>query len=653
MCVLVVLGVLGLAGFWGAAQSPQVSALEGFGPTEFVLHAEHPETMEADFPGGTAPYRVSLPHQGIRLAYRWFDMAPERSRQILILLEFLFTAIAATYMARVMAPRSSVLVVTVFVLVFTSSAIRTSDLGRWDGPLYWGSHYALAGAFGTAGIVAILRRRWVASAVLLAIGATTHLTVGLYANFFVLAIVAVRWRELKQQDTVIRAGTAALIYAVVMGLWLGLTFNWDAVMGGTVSDETWVAYSWAFNFHFFPAAMGLFWGAHQRFIFFVTVACLGVHYMVQLRGQLAPYHREIAAGMATIALITLVGVLVSIWTQNATLLKLAMPRASSLILIFASLYIVFGLVTDLLAGKSLRAGVAFLALASTFFSGGGIPYILAVAVVAPTLLQKLRNRMTLEPLDWIVPVGLLGVGVLLGTYAAAGVLKEYNEGAYTGIATISEAPSIVRIAIIGVVAVIYVAKQLRRPSEVLQLSACVLGCAVMAGSWHYNRLFFPDAASLSRAEAYEEVQDWARWETSPGTLFMPDPTHYYGWRAISRRPSFGNLREWLHTGWMYESRQEVLDDGIERLAMFGFSPSDWLGRDEPLAGYFELHSALREKYYSMSRDEWSAIRAKYGVRYAVFERERMTQTPNVPVVYRNEKFLVGELPSVATLAPQD
>lgn len=35
-----------------------------------------------------------------------------------------------------------------------------------------------------------------------------------------------------------------------------------------------------------------------------------------------------------------------------------------------------------------------------------------------------------------------------------------------------------------------------------------------------------------------------------------------GWRAFSLKPSFGNLREWLYTGWIYDSRRDVFEKGL-------------------------------------------------------------------------------------------
>jgi len=147
-----------------------------------------------------------------------------------------------------------------------------------------------------------------------------------------------------------------------------------------------------------------------------------------------------------------------------------------------------------------------------------------------------------------------------------------------------------------------------------------------------------------RAESYMDAQLWAKNNTEVDALFMPDPTHYYGWRDFSERSSFGNLREWGYSGIVYRSEKSVYDEGVRRIKEFGID-IEKIGleviRDYPDFPYSDvLTGEVRKKYYQMEQEKLLDLAARYGIDYFIMEKSYMTIPVGLLPVYENEHFII-------------
>jgi hypothetical protein len=151
----------------------------------------------------------------------------------------------------------------------------------------------------------------------------------------------------------------------------------------------------------------------------------------------------------------------------------------------------------------------------------------------------------------------------------------------------------------------------------------------------------PDSEIVRNGAQFKEVQLWAREHTPPDALFMVDPTIYYGWRDFSQRSSFGNLREWLHTAWLYDTRGDRFEDGRGRFAEFGIALDPYLDARPPLAGAARLGAAVQRRYYEAG-DGWRRdLAVRRGIDYFVFIKSHMRSPTGLPVAYENAAFLVA------------
>jgi hypothetical protein len=197
-------------------------------------------------------------------------------------------------------------------------------------------------------------------------------------------------------------------------------------------------------------------------------------------------------------------------------------------------------------------------------------------------------------------------------------------------------PSIILVALL----VIAMALRQRMPLPMILLPALAISAVI----WGRSLDEFSSPQLRAKAHDYLAAQQWAHDNTPVGTLFMPDPVHFYGWRDASLRPSFGNAREWLYSGWLYNSRKAVFDSGVDRLHALGLSEGRYinLNGERPIDRQRELYADLRKAYYSLDLSGFTSLAQKYGIGYFVIDKNFRTQVP-LSVVFENSNYLIGSI----------
>ena len=149
------------------------------------------------------------------------------------------------------------------------------------------------------------------------------------------------------------------------------------------------------------------------------------------------------------------------------------------------------------------------------------------------------------------------------------------------------------------------------------------------------------------ASSYLDVQRWAKSHTSPMALFMPDPSHYYGWRDFSERSSFGNLREWGYCAIAYNPDRSRYLEGKKRMKEFGIDINKISYEDLKTTKYSiygqKLIRDIRERFYRMSVEELKCLSNKYKINYIVMKKKFQTRgVHEFKVAYENKFYIVYE-----------
>tara|TARA_B100001559_G_C15918331_1_gene357514 strand:- start:128 stop:517 length:390 start_codon:yes stop_codon:yes gene_type:complete len=123
---------------------------------------------------------------------------------------------------------------------------------------------------------------------------------------------------------------------------------------------------------------------------------------------------------------------------------------------------------------------------------------------------------------------------------------------------------------------------------------------------------------------------------------MTDPCMSYGWRDFSERSSFGNLQEWLKTGFIYNRDKKTFDEGIKRAKILGVNLDKYSGN--PHKSFSEFCKVSRMKYYDSNIESISEINDKYNVEYFIFKNSEVDKiNEKLTIVFENKFFTIIEI----------
>jgi len=568
------------------------------------------------------------------VGYRFFGIPPETMMPIVVGVAIAVMALGAYALTRALLPGSPKIVATAVILLACVSSARNMSVARFGappGPLEL--FYAPADALRLWAIASVLGGGSLLPAVLLAASFATHPIMGLMGAVFVFVMRAIAPRELVQRRTLV----SMAVFLSLAGIWALVMFERSSGKASVPVDD-WFALTRLNNYHWYPVDVGLFTRTHeQRFLPFMSFMILFVYYF----GRKWPWGRlewAVLAGLSAMMFLTIAGVVISVWRPRPFWVKLALHRAHSLMIWVALVYVVDGLWNEIAHGAAWRRVVAALVLVSPFLLvyRPGFPLLWSVLIVSPSLRSfvKARGRQSVPHL--VVPLLVLGIAAILLVYARTGMIGKWDSGAYTGAKGLWEfifwGPGLLFVLLLF-------RPRARTIFYPLVLASVILPLALASARWARSKR--PGEEHLERASAYKDAQLWARGRTTKGSLFMTDPTIYYGWRDYSRRSSFGNLREWLHSGWLYDSDLEGYKRGMERFLEFGVELGPYL-KMGGLDGIRALTPAIRSRYYSQGSEWMASLARKYGIDYFIFDRRYLVRTVPMPVAFSNEGFIVGK-----------
>lgn len=636
------LAVLVVVRFLHASQGYDLQvALRGFSPIGWIHRLAAPADFVANWPDGTDAFAASLLMQAYRLAHQWFGVDPEVVLPAMISVEVVVTALAHWIFARALLPSSRPLVHATFAALALVSNASATSLANFGAPYFWGQFYNFANALRLLAIACALTSRWALAGVFIGLCAMTHVIYGVTGAAAVFAIRVWSRERLTKSDAI--AIGAALLLA---GGWMLGVVARPGMGGGGVPPDVWYAWTRFFNSHFYPIDGGMLGARHtERLLPFLTLMGVGLAMAFRDRGPVAAERRGRALGaVALLVLLTVIGLVVSVSPPSPVLVKLCLHRASDLASLFVLGWVVAGALEDWDARGYVAAALAVVFLLSPFLTiyDAAYPLVMGLAWV---VASRLRARWTAEDADAArlvpAPRGLVLAGVAfalaIGTavYAGAhGARVPIDAAAYTSWAPVLAINAqVTRLPLVALLALLLVRRRDRRVA-----AAGLVAALAFATAWW---LQFDRRGSevATQGPAYKDVQLWARDNTPRGSLFMPDPTTYYGWRDFSRRPSFGNVREWVHTSWLYDSRVDVFEAGRARLAALGLAVEPYL--DDP-GGQGKLTEDARRAYYALDDAGRRRLVERFAIDYFILDRRYFTGTSTLPVAYQNDRYLVLE-----------
>ncbi|WP_449257001.1 hypothetical protein [Bosea sp. (in: a-proteobacteria)] len=623
---LLVLLCAGVAVTWVWMQHlDEVIALYGFSPTALIDPSWlHPE-FASDFPNGEAEMLKSLAGQ---IYYRLGALGVPRNIFVsgMVFIEFCTLALGAFLCARAAAPERPAWTAVVAALLLTTGSLVSCDLARWFHP-YYGSAYNFAYGFGFAAMAAILRHKPIWAGLCLGVTAAFHPIIAL---FFGLAIAVAALLDLSKFGLA-RLVAGGAVVLVITAAWTITMFGDAGVSGETVDPQLFVALSRLMSSHWFPITIGVFWDrAFETSIPFTGFMVLLVTLLRPFTPTTGQLDRRIGAAILLLLAVTAVGFVASEYSGVPLLVKLALHRASSGVLLLGAIVVVPCLAFDVVSGSFFRAALAAALLLMAFWHNNGPPVLLCIAYAIVVVLEERASRPRAEL--WMSGTAILAALAIVAMFAGTSAMPELFGHLNLGVSALRHPLFLLAAALAAA------AWFLRAP---VALAAAL---AVGALAWAPQAAPIRDPAELEQAASFRQVQEWAQANTPVDSLFMLDPTLLYGWREVSKRPSFGTLREWLYSGWTYNTRADVFRKGLERARWLGLDMKRYLNTPDRTATYFRMTDEARRLYNSMDELRLAKAAAQFGISFFVFDRQSATKLPTLSIAFQNERYIVLAAP---------
>ncbi|MDP3231122.1 MAG: hypothetical protein Q8N13_24530, partial [Acidovorax sp.] len=581
---------------WGthAPNLNWVTALSGFSPIDWVNHHNLPGNFSKDFPSGSQPYDKSLFMYVYRLADSFFALSAERLMSGVILFEMLFMGIASVVFFRALVPSAAPISAFVFAILVVNSGSRSMELAGFGGPFFWGLYYNFADGMRLIALALLLQRRFIAAALLFVLSATTHPIMGVMGGVFALGCFV----SVRQKGDLGKVLSASAVFLLLAGGWWFYHLQNVGVISISVPSETWITFTKAFNYHFYPVANGLLtFDFERRFLPFLALLLLAVFYAFRI-SMPERTRNGILLGGGLLLLLTLAGLAISHWSDSPGLIRLTLTRASDMLILVSLAVVVAGLLLEVEKGQFVQAALAAGLLLAPFI-GPPVPVAYVLLIVLSQL--PLLRPATFTRNDKIALALVAAFGIFLLTYYQLGFVHLDHETIYFGHKQLWLTTLYVGIGV-------FVADRVRPFSGVLrQVGVAVVMVLILSKALYWGGTVNLGPRDKPMGEAYLSAQLWAKENTAPAALFLVDPTIYYGWRDFSQRSSFGNMREWLHTSWLYDPKKENYEEGLRRAAEFGYSPPDYLNESPPLKGFDKIDAVVGARFYSSDADWFRAL----------------------------------------------
>lgn len=612
----------------------------GLSPLQVAAVSAHPQWFATDFPSGALetlksivfwiyPFAEKL---GLNILAVWSAM---------IALELGLVLIGIFIIFRLLFPALSWQAACAAALSYAASSINAPDLARFALPFY-GWNYGFASVAALAVVALTVRRRFIAAALALVVAMMIHPIFAAFSALFAAVCLGVQiWQE--RHVPAKSLGIAAVIAVCGCGAWLALLSSQGTITGGAIEPGTFVALTRAQNYHWFPFYLGVFWELHaNHFLPLISTLAL-IAWSVsrpRYRGELVS--RQLATGVAVLMAVCLCGVAISALVPSPTLIKLALHRADTMALLAGGLLVTRALWCDLDEGDAVERTLAAYILLLPFLSDVGFVPLPVAVRIAYAGWKAFRGRETSPALFVAIALAILALG-LIACYRFAGIVPDLGDFRYAGYHPLLMVAAAVGLSWPWLVA--RFAGRFRLALSLPTLALLAMGTTAAARSQRFDLMIDPTARM--RAEHGKAAQLWAKGNTPAGALFMVDPASSYFWRDLSQRPSFGTAREWLLISIMYNSRRDLLDEGLRRYAALGLPFPDYIydashKRMGPLLN--RIIEEPSQRYNALTHDGFRKLAADFGIRYFVFDAARLKGDPPVEVVFRNPGFIIGRAP---------
>lgn len=618
-----------------------VNAWNGWAPPSYVWALNYGETfLNLDFlQEHNLHVGNSLAMRIYPLAYGLLGIEPELTQYIFIFVSVMLYAASLWLLTSTLLPRVSPVALWLVIGVALLTETANGDLARFgQANLSIGQYYGVAIPLQVTVLALAIRGSMLSVGAVLGLLACVHPTLGVMTTAIVATMLF--WKPMAWQDW--RLWTAGVI---VGGCALFWAFGVVYVSAGSYAhlDTTeWVLWERFLNYHWFPFDIGVFTIEHYSRLTPLLALAILAWCCPETEMRSPVVRRSWVIGLVVSTLITIIGLIISLYPVSQALIMVSLHRASGATLLLLLPVAVMCLARFLERGNAITGAIAAMVISAPFFGTHGFPLFPAIALAGFVLYDRKREGISLR-VHWVViSLTVLSIGYV--TFLIISGHAHIHDMAFAGRCDAWVfAFSFFAVKLI----LLFFSRWRSFPEPTVRTVIITLIVFLLWPGGVRNWRSHPNVP-IPEAQAYLETQKWARDNTPQHALFMPDPAHFYGWKDYSQRASYGNIRDWTHSVIAYRSDALKFAEGIRRARRLGVDPERYLARaiatskiSPRCIEYEKMLQDIRSAYYQMTDTDLLNLARDEGINYFVFQLKYVNRLKLKPV-YQNMHFAICE-----------
>lgn len=652
-------------------------AWKGCGPQDYVAQKLYPENFTKDFHSGIMVYDSSILMRMFPAAEKYLSLDTSALLHPYMFFHTLLFGLAVYFLAFALFSNHFVSFMSAAVCLvgyIPGANLSKFGTGFWS-YLTFALFYAYANALRIFSIGMFVKKRYFFSFALLALTLYCHFTMGLFVLCAYGVYFLFNLKQLKDKKLLLSIGAFAL---TVLPLFLQTFFSAVNDKPG-IPVEDWIKYTKMLSCHWYPGLLQIF-SRGAKYEFFSLVGILAFWFFTTRFIDIKENrHKAIFIFTASWLAMSAVGIAVTMLHPVQALVILCLQRSTSLVTFLGTLYLVNYIYGKIKTGGIIGIFAAFWVLGCLFFSYPG----LAAGPCLVMFATDLKNKQLGFTKAWSKPfIAALSYFCLLAAvcvfYAVMASIFNQAKDCFAwpfarkmlvstwypflffdpwslhdyflrgGMFRVH--PFLLKFTVATAVSTVLALGARKFTNHIWRKTLVVVlaGCT-FASVWFLSNQSYAIWKGRKEpvAKDYLDVQLWAKNNTAKDALFMPDPAHFYGWRDFSRRSSFGNLREWVHTCMVYFPKNiEGCNSGIERLKDFTGYDLREMKIPEAGASGRTLNRIAKKRHYNISAAERTAFADKYSIDYFILEKAYITpqnyldSLSQFEVAYQNGSYMV-------------
>jgi hypothetical protein len=653
-------------------------AYEGYGPTDYVYQKLYPQNYAKNWPNGIMAYDNSISMQVFTYLAMFTETGPIEIIQPYMFLQILFFLFSVAFFANTLFRNSSVTIISVIIISISNLAgLNLSRFGNgFSSSLQLPLFYGYAISFSLFGIAFFLQNKYILSCVAIILSTYCHATIGILSAFFIGSYFIIAPHSLKIRK--VQIGIFLFVITVTI-FFLSISLS-ASITSGRIPVESWVKSTRIFSMHWYPVSMKLFTTNAHREFFPILITSLFFFGSLRYNSIKDEKNQKILVGIAACIVLSFIGIIFSEVYPIPFLIKLSPQRSSALLTMIAVLYLINYQIRKIQTHNYLIKYLAVTGLLMLFLSAPGISFLPLFILLYSDINEGMVGCFNISSsLKRIIKL-LYGItAAMIALVSVTNIAIQYpnilnklpfltkiHDNLWTPLQFFNPLNThefLIRggsfkfsadlISVIGVAAVLTIFFSVLYSDRKNRLiSVPIIGVFLMASlltiwyiensqskRWH-NRY-------ADKASSYLDVQLWAKENTSKSALFMPDPTHYYGWRDFSERSSFGNLREWGYSSIAYNPDYDNYQEGMKRMGELGIdikrvTYNDIKENKHSISYSSLLDELARRNYYMMDDKKRTEMATRYGIDYFILKKENMhlIESSKFSAAYENKHFIV-------------